>query len=133
MKSYELDDTGVILLAKRIVSDTLKEYRYRLKLASEGSKAGETRAYSIEREFFKTGWFELLSGYDGDEVIKTLRRSAGIPVKRKAAKPKSEPKAGQQITSCTHAGGATDGGCRVLSEYVCKTRKCTFYKEIEDE
>ena len=56
-------------LAAAIVERAVWDYRNALKYKKK------SEIHSLEK-FFLSGWFELLSDYDGDEVMRIIRRSA---------------------------------------------------------
>jgi hypothetical protein len=58
---------GYEQLANAIILQAVKDYRY--------AKHPSTRA-SIER-FFRSKWFQVLTGVDGEMLIRELRRERG--------------------------------------------------------
>lgn len=62
-------DEGYKELAAAIVERAVWDYRNALKYKKK------SEIHSLEK-FFLSGWFELLSDYDGDEVMRIIRRGA---------------------------------------------------------
>ena len=56
-------------LAAAIVERAVWDYRNALKYKKK------SEIHSLEK-FFLSGWFELLSDYDGDEIMRIIRRGA---------------------------------------------------------
>lgn len=62
-------DEGYKELAAAIVERAVWDYRNALKYKKK------SEIHSLEK-FFLSGWFELLSDYDGDEIMRIIRRGA---------------------------------------------------------
>lgn len=62
-------DEGYKELAAAIVERAVWDYRNALK------RNNKSEIHSLEK-FFLSGWFELLSDYNGDEIMRIIRRSA---------------------------------------------------------
>lgn len=62
-------DEGYKELAAAIVERAVWDYRNALK------RKNNSEVHRLEK-FFLSGWFELLSDYDGDEIMRIIRRDA---------------------------------------------------------
>ena len=62
-------DEGYKELAAAIVERAVWDYRKALKYKKK------SEIHSLQK-FFLSGWFELLSDYNGDEIMRIIRRGA---------------------------------------------------------
>lgn len=66
-------------LANAIVLSAVADYRTALKSLARNpdGKCASTDAESLER-FFRSGWYSVLTGVDGEMLIRKLREEAGL-------------------------------------------------------
>jgi hypothetical protein len=74
----EIDDQGIANLREAIVLDACKDYTAEVHFLKQNITP-DARKYALKRmeklaAFFRSGWFDLLSGgIDGEKVMHTLR------------------------------------------------------------
>ena len=62
-------------LANAVVLQTVKDYRRALSVKDEDNLTALHRRRECER-FFRCGYFDLLTGIDGERLIQDLRKEA---------------------------------------------------------
>lgn len=93
--AFELDQDGVEGLCAAIVKQAVVDYEKVIKkMAMEGSISGtekQKRAYKARlyqelmdlREFFASGWFEMISNLDGQDVQKRVEENVRKELRKK--------------------------------------------------
>ena len=66
-----MDDRGARLLADAVVTQAVEDYMALLRAGDPGGRAREAGT------FFRSDWFRLLSGMDGEALIRRMRKEAG--------------------------------------------------------
>ena len=98
MTGYELNDKGVVYLIEAIGVLAISDYKYVRKLMSRkgwekrtqlspGSRNYELNTAPVKtlveiEDFFHGGWFEMLSGIDGDRVLDRIERECDEAVRK---------------------------------------------------